>query len=245
MKPIIIILLLAVLPMSAAVDVLLLLTYGREYWSELDGELTRDSRLGDIGHIDVHGRLPSPEEMEPYDVVVVDWDLFYAHGFHNPSVLGDLLADYVDDGGHVIILGGALADDPPYTLAGRITEAPYSPLLQGWYVDDGFDTEWYRDYHPIFNGVYPPWRVFRVMDAILAADCTLLAEYEDSHRNPYPEAAVNPSEDVVAINLLYSDRHHDWYGHGDKMVANACWWLGEGGAAVVETSWGAIKATNR
>jgi hypothetical protein len=74
----------------------------------------------------VNGRDPVPtlEQLSDYGAVLVYSDA----GFNEPQILGDVLADYVDQGGGVVVATFALGSG---SLAGRFEFEGYSPFVSG------------------------------------------------------------------------------------------------------------------
>lgn len=80
--------------------------------------------------VDVSGTTPTLANLAPYDAVLVYND---GRPFADPDALGDVLADYVDTGGGVVIAGGALM--APTAIGGRFAAENYSPFtLDGTFL---------------------------------------------------------------------------------------------------------------
>jgi len=91
----------------------------------------------------------------PEPRVAFDYDAILAYTTSRPGDaegLGDLLADYADTGGRVVVATAALS--PPWNIAGRITEPGYSPLVSigvNGEVSDALVPSRPRDW--VFNGI--------------------------------------------------------------------------------------------
>lgn len=241
-KSLVIMLLVASLAAAGTVDVLVYCAGEEWMWNMLAHELGWDDRIDDVGFHDASYNLWIAEDLEPWDVVLVDGNVDGTGRFRFPVQCGDELAEYVDGGGTVILAGGAL-DGGYYRLEGAITEPPYAPLTQGGPpITDETYTDWYTE-HPLFEGINPIFENVKYVlrSSQLAAGGVLLAQYDDDGHHT-PELAVNATDSVVAFNLFLQDHCLSWEGDVWELVCNACAWLGDYSPAVEETSWGAIKA---
>jgi hypothetical protein len=69
--------------------------------------------------------LPSLASLSGYDSILV----YTSFAPSNPVGLGNLLADYVDGGGHVVL--GGYGFSAPWSVSGRIMSTGYSPFIPG------------------------------------------------------------------------------------------------------------------
>ncbi|MFM8327693.1 MAG: hypothetical protein ACKN9U_22765 [Pirellulaceae bacterium] len=69
--------------------------------------------------------LPSLATLSGYDSILV----YTSFAPSNPVGLGNLLADYVDGGGHVVL--GGYGFSTPWSVSGRIMSTGYSPFIPG------------------------------------------------------------------------------------------------------------------
>jgi hypothetical protein len=69
--------------------------------------------------------LPSLATLSGYDSILV----YTSFAPSNPIGFGNLLADYVDGGGHVVL--GGYGFSTPWTVGGRIMSTGYSPFIPG------------------------------------------------------------------------------------------------------------------
>jgi hypothetical protein len=69
--------------------------------------------------------LPSLTTLSGYDSILV----YTSFAPSDPVGLGNLLADYVDGGGHVVL--GGYGFSAPWSVAGRIMSTGYSPFIPG------------------------------------------------------------------------------------------------------------------
>lgn len=92
------------------------------YNFDVETVLGFDGRLGAIEAYEISGATPSALDLQGYDVVFVYGD----QPFEDPAALGDVLADFVDAGGGLVVAGYA------YTAAtapaGRLVTGNYLPF---------------------------------------------------------------------------------------------------------------------
>jgi len=145
------------------------------------------------------GQVPTLEELMSYDVVVS-----FTRALPALDSLGNRLAEYVDEGGKVILAQGAFIED---SFDGRITEAGYSPFAQGpaTVATDPlrFETrDVPRPIHPVFAGVNVagPFSAAGPLlsSPTLQGNATLLATYEGDVN----AVAINADGSVLGINVF-------------------------------------------
>jgi hypothetical protein len=90
---------------------------------DVEASIGTTGRLQTVNSIDVGSSTPTLSQLSAYQAVLVFSDEV---GFANPDALGDLLADYVDAGGGVVLAGRAFV--PGFSLGGRFAAEGYSPL---------------------------------------------------------------------------------------------------------------------
>ncbi|MCX7022920.1 MAG: hypothetical protein NTW26_11750 [bacterium] len=217
---------------AAQLNVAFMLSEPRADWEEVIGFFTDDGRFGELDYYDCVSGTPPLGVFVLYDVVVVGGVPEYL----DPVVFGDRLADYVDQGGLVVVEGGKLAHKSYGGIGGRWYDDGYSPYysMMRYPLEGPEDLIIDQPDHYIFNGVSGlfgcNWRVNTTMREGAAE----LAHYSDAGG-----VAVNAAESVVGLNFLITDV---WTGDGHLIMANAACFLA-GYADVQETSWGQIKAT--
>ena len=143
--------------------------------------------------------LPSLATLQAYDSV-----LAYTNSIpNNTAGLGDLLADYVDGGGHLVL--ATYAYSSPWAVAGRITTSGYTPLLNLGVNDNvSGDLVPTAPADPIFSGVdFAALTYFENANFAhpgLDIGATLLAT-DGAGVNMI---ARNPAGNVVGLNLFPS-----------------------------------------
>ncbi len=115
---------LAAVPASAQeVEVLVVGSPSTWVWDfDVDLVLGFDDRLTRVDSYEIAGATPDAGDLDGFDVVFVWAEL----PFDNPDTLGDLLADFVDEGGGVMLAGNVFASGS--AIGGRFADEGYSPL---------------------------------------------------------------------------------------------------------------------
>ena len=102
----------------------------------------------DVVEIFDAGEEPLPDDaFEGYDVVL----LSAIDPYLEPDRLGDLLADYVDDGGGVVLTLNAMSEG--WEVGGRFRDDGYSPFRTGDTTLTPSRLGEYDTEHPIMQGV--------------------------------------------------------------------------------------------
>jgi len=148
--------------------------------------------------------------------------LTWSHSaYQDRTTLGDNLADYVDDGGAVVILN--FCWNSSIGLSGRImTDDDYCPMCLIW-RGGGANAAGMGDYdadHPIMDGVESItgiefWEYLGVYPI-----ATWLASLDSF----YDLAGINAAQNVVGINMYPGDDHF-WQGDGWILFNNAIRYL--------------------
>ncbi|MDJ1486330.1 S8 family serine peptidase [Cytophagaceae bacterium YF14B1] len=165
-----------------------------------------------------------------YDVVIVmnqrSW-LYQANV--TPEKVGDVLADYVDAGGKVILNQFAYTGDANFTvqLAGRFMDEHYGPFIStdtyyGVYLTLG---EKLIPNHPLLTGVDSLISNGDLQRVVLAPGAAGIAKWSNG------DWLLAAKHNVVALNILpfattFSGTPYDvWWGNLPRVYRNAIYWL--------------------
>jgi hypothetical protein len=163
-----------------------------------------------IDIVDVRLSTPSLPTLLNYDAVLV-WS---NSPYFNAAALGDVLADYVDLGGGVVLATFSWYG-PTFDLEGRMM-TDYSPFVQaGDNLYTTADLGVYDSGHPIMEGVSAISENFRD-DVTLAADAVQVAAWDDD----VPFVATKGH--VVGMTLFPPPVQ--WTGDVPTLVHNALVW---------------------
>jgi len=185
----------------------------------------------DIGRTDVWTVtevIPTLADVRAYDVVITWSNYPYA----DPDALGDLLADYADAGGHVIVMPFAMSQGQR-RLGGRFVKENYLPLRSTG-AGNHFATAWFRSseagdsasspplaiqHHPILQGVKSVSDYFRDV-VTLTPGGHWIATWDTGVLTPRPEAFIATKGPVVALNA-YGGDGYQWSGDFGIVIHNA------------------------
>jgi hypothetical protein len=160
------------------------------------------------------GQVPTAAQLSQYDAVVV----LSNYGWSNMTVIGDLLADFVDHGGVVVAdIWSALdtSGNPSNGLAGRWLSGGYSPFLQ---TVSGITSQPALGAHdasnPIFAGVGDLTARYAYPNVVLDPGASLLASWADGR----PAFAVKGR--VLITNNWLGDHAFNTGNYG-RLAVNA------------------------
>jgi hypothetical protein len=162
--------------------------------------------LGDsVEYYDVRLATPTLDELLPYDAV----GTHSAARFADPNALGNILADYVDSGGGIVLANFCFADDG-FGLTGRVMTGDYATLTLGSAMFVTQSLGWYDPAHPVMSGVTSVQDYYRTVPS-LCPGAESVANWADG----LPYAGVSANQKVVGLNQYPGaypdpDRQGDW-----------------------------------
>ncbi len=168
-------------------------------------------------------------DLLPYPVVYVYNDYKWESPGGSSTLIGDVLADYIDAGGKVIDnLYTHSFDD--WGMGGRyITQqyAPFTTATQDFWVPSTMGTVYMPD-HPIMAGVTTAGQTFGYQDPGLAPGADRIADWDSG------QIFIAANQNVVAFNLMPLDPQNNaltWTGDVPLLYHNAILWLAGGGSS--------------
>jgi subtilisin family serine protease len=179
--------------------------------------IAADGRFIGSDVMDVQTYTPTIDDLLPYDVVQV-WSNYT---FLDATAFGNVLADYVDAGGAVVL--SQFSFTSTWAIGGRMMSA-YSPLGVGYNYFTPVSLGTYDPSHPIMLGVAT------LSDGAYAVDAPtqLGADVVASWDNGYTCVAVNPAAPrVVALNMYFGVTYFQLGGDWDTLVTNALAYAGD------------------
>lgn len=213
-------------PLLAVNDLLILHCEGSGTLSGVEDNIGTDPFYGSVDYLDGSVALVPLTTLQNYDCV------FTWNNYQYSTGQGDELADYVDAGGTVVILGWGITQ-----CYGRIIDdAAYCPIVGGsnMYQNTDLGTTYT---HTILDGVSSISTIYFWVNASLESGATLIAENTDG----YPLAAINAAETVIALNMVAGD-YMTWTGDGWVLMNNAIQYL-MSELSLENTTWGEIKTS--
>jgi hypothetical protein len=164
------------------------------------------------------------DDLTAYRLVVTTNNNKWSDAGANPKI-GNLLADYVDIGGKVIIAGFAW-DDPAYgwQLEGRLIDEGYTPYRRST-ADLGTASLGNHDpLHPVMVGVNDVTAIGTVTHQALPLEsgATWIADWDDGQPAVYAQGTR-----VIGYNLLldWSGTGWPWSGDIPILLENSIRWL--------------------
>ncbi len=172
-----------------------------------------------IDVINLYHETPTLSYLNEFDAVLLYTDI------QVPQAVGDVMADYVDAGGKVVV--AAYSFSTSWGVQGRIMDQEYCPLqMSGAAAVSAPRTLDFSSIeyplHPIFNGVDIENCVFfanyNTVNPPLSPGATLLALDSEGAN----AIAINTGGNIIALNFFpYWTFTNDTYKKGEKLIANA------------------------
>ncbi|MDP8208069.1 MAG: T9SS type A sorting domain-containing protein [Candidatus Electryonea clarkiae] len=168
----------------------------------LDGFLADNDQIGETTYIDCRNSIPELEDLLEFDVVMT-WSNYSYFG-NGGAAMGDVLADYIDEGGAVIVCVFALYNQPGNLgIGGRLLEDEYLPVdINGSYTSGAFTLGDYDETHPIMEGVESGSTRYANVSLDPLEDAYLVASYT----NNYPFVVVKQA--CVALNMFPGNNNY-------------------------------------
>lgn len=161
--------------------------------------------LGDsVCYREVQSTTPTLAELTPYPTVLA----YSNYRFADSVALGNVLADYVDAGGGVVICVGAFVNG--FQMAGRVMTGSYATFPAWSYTATTTTLGWHNAAHPIMSGVSSVQDMF-ISNCPVAPTAESVANWADGRHY----VAVSANRRVVGINQFpsiygYPQRQGDW-----------------------------------
>lgn len=176
-----------------------------------------------------------------YDIVLTTNNTqWLSAGSVDPEVVGDVLADYLDAGGKVIVNQFAYSYDA-WQMEGRFIDEGYGPFVPS--TSDASTTvslgSILASDHPIIQGVTELEYTGFVQNVGIASGATAIASWNNG------EYLLAANEDVVALNMLPDYGNGDgfsWTGDLSLIYHNAIQYLGGSSFVEFSTSEGVVGA---
>jgi hypothetical protein len=174
----------------------------------------------------ISGDLPAMtlDDLMPYQIIVATNNNRWSDAGANPNI-GNILADYVDIGGKIVMADFAW-DDPinGWQLEGRLINEGYTPYQTSTADLGAAVLGSYDPLHPVMQGVTDLGAVGTVTHQALApeAGATWIADWDDGQPCVYAQGTS-----VLGYNLLLDWNGTDWPWSGDipTLLENSIGWL--------------------
>ncbi|MBN1602366.1 MAG: S8 family serine peptidase [Chitinispirillaceae bacterium] len=157
---------------------------------------------------------PNLDYLMQYDCVILSSNSSWA----DPDLLGDVLADYVDNDKMVILLVATIAEGGDYQLRGRIATPEYMPIANANVYKDSCTSKDFIQ-HEISNDVKSLSSFVIANSASVQGNGVALGYYSC---NNIIAAAYNSNHPILVINVFPVDGC--WGGDLIQMVSNSIEW---------------------
>jgi len=188
--------------------------------SNVDGVIDQLIATGDFTASDIHDLGQNTSNLNDFDAV-----LAWSNQRWTDSVnVGNSLADYVDDGGSVVLSTFCFSYNPltPWAIGGRVLESgysPYQPVLFGTGTPFSGEIDMPSATHPIFQGLTT---VEYYSNDITYTDPILTGTELARDTLGNSVAAINSNENIVGINIWVGALNNpDQQVNLNKLFSNA------------------------
>ncbi|UCF05620.1 MAG: choice-of-anchor D domain-containing protein, partial [bacterium] len=168
-----------------------------------------------VDEFNAAGDTPTLSFLMNYHVVIAISNV----SFYDPNALGDVLADYVDEGGGVIMTLATFVSG--WAIGGRFLAEGYSPFELGYGPVGSSNLGNYDIHHPIMAGVSEAWGGL-LADMPMAPGAVWVADWQSG----LPFVATK-GENVVGVNIFLSDSGY-WTGDIPLILHNSVFWCSAG-----------------
>lgn len=199
-------------------NVLILLSdFSTSEASLAQSSILADGRFLSCDVMEVNYTTPTLEQLLPYDIVQAWSNYQYA----DANALGNVLADYVDAGGAVLL--SQFSFTSYWAMGGRLM-SDYSPLGVGYNYWSPVTLGTYDPGHPIMAGVSSLSEGSYSVDAPVNPDAEVVAWWSNST----PCVAVNATmPSVVALNMYWGTTYEQLGGDYAILLPNALAYAGD------------------
>ena len=201
--------------------------------NEVVGYLNASNRFGTITVFNANAGTPTLDELKAFDgVMTYSWN-----SYGDPAAIGNVLADYIDDGGNVMVAFAANASSNPFGIEGRFDSENYWLLKKGSFAGSPVTLGSVLDAsHPVMADISTIDAAGSYTGTEMDSNATVLAKLS----NNVPLAAVRVGKgkridiSIVPESKTYTTWGIDLSSDADEFIVNAASWLigGSGWAEV-------------
>jgi hypothetical protein len=214
-----------------AFDLRILLITSQDYPTEIQGYLQSFPDVSVVDIFDAYSAIPTLSNLLIYDAVIV----MNNPPFGNPVELGNILADYADAGGGVILAAASFVSG--WEVQGRLLNEGYIPFNIGTGPAGSSSLGNFNVNHPIMYGVTTATGDL-LSDVTVASGAELVAEWF----NGLPFVATR-GNNVAAVNIYVTNSGY-WTGDIPTILHNAVCWSSGAGWLAAEPSSGTVSANS-
>jgi hypothetical protein len=185
-------------------------------------EIQAESGVSQVDLFDAGAAVPTLQQLQQYDVVFT----FSNNIWHDAVAMGNVLADYEDGGGVVVVGNHAWANDGGWLLQGRWMTGGYSPYNPTGQFNFSLNTaNIINPSHPLMQGVSSLSALWRE-GVPLASGASAVAMWTDGP----PAVAYKNNNGRTAVGLnAWLGHTNEFSGAWGRVIVNAGRWLLCGG----------------
>ncbi len=181
-------------------------------------EIRAESGVTQVDLFDAGAGTPTLQQLQQYDIVFT----FSNNVWHDAVAMGNVLADYEDHGGVVVVGNHAFANDGGWLLQGRWMTGGYSPYASTGQFNFSLNTANITNpAHPLMQGVTSLSAFYR-NGVPLTSGASAVAMWTDGP--PAVAYKTNNGKTAVGINV-WLGHTNDFAGAWGRVVVNAGRWL--------------------
>lgn len=213
---------------------------GYNYYSDIVNKMNAYSNnFTKVSSFNAYQGTPTWDDIKDYSRIIIYSDSYNGYGFQNSASLGNLMADYVDAGGGLVVAMGALCNGGSYYMSGRFQSGGYYALNPGgyhYYLSgySGFSAPDYN--HPVLAGVsncywYYYGYTYISYQPNVASGAKSIATFNYNGYQMVAEKTVNGVA-TVDINFFPMNAYNTGFwpgytGDQDKLIRNALMYTGQ------------------
>ena len=185
----------------------------------LQNLILAESSVTQVDLFDAYGSTPTLAQLQQYDIVFA----YSAYPWSDAVAMGDVLADYEDGGGVVVVGTFAWWDTGPWKLAGRWITGGYTPFNAASQELLAYSANITDPSHPLMQGVSDLGATFR-NNLTLTSNATATAIWLDGP--PAVAYKTNNMRTAVGLNAYLGAGGGNLYsGDWARVIVNAGRWL--------------------
>jgi subtilisin family serine protease len=167
--------------------------------------------------LDCRSTIPNLDYLMEYDCVLLSSDSYWV----DPVLLGNILADYVDNGRLAIVFAATFSPGGDWQIKGKFAQPDYCPISTGGIYYYGCIATEFIEYEITRNINFIQSEIFTYSQSIQGQGIAL-GVYQCEQ---LLVGAYNPDRPIVAINVFPEDGY--WSGDLIQMISNCFDWSTE------------------
>src|SRR6266487_2271470 len=202
----------------------------------LQNEILAEPGVIGVDLFDAFSGTPTLQQLQQYNIVYA----FSNNGWFDAVAMGNVLADYQDAGGIVVVSTFAWDNRGPWLLGGRWVTGGYSPFNSTSITNFSFNTaNITQPGHPLMQGVSSLGAFYR-NGLTLASGAASVADWTDGP----PAVAYKTNNGTTAVGInAYLGYLNQFSGEWGRLIVNAGRWLANCQATPTPTPTGTPSPT--